>query len=438
VPEHLAAELDRLVRIEQRDGRLPSITAAVLRDGDVVWELAVGVADAASGREATADTQYRVGSITKTFTAAAILQLRDEGRLDLDDTLERHLPGAAHTPSLRRLLSHASGLQRETHDEGWLQERFAPVEELLETFDRAEQVMPGGARFHYSNLAFALLGAVVERVAGRAYETYVREKLLVPLGLGRLSFEPEPPAVNGYLVEPWSETVREEPPLGGGAWSAAGQLWGTVGDLCRWAWCLAEPDEGVLARATVEELRTVQTISDPVRWTAGYGLGVTLLREGERILAGHSGAMPGFIAAMYVSPDDRVAAAALTNNGVASLDELVTALVAAAVERWPVPAQPWRAQERPPDDVAPLLGHWFTEGHKLALRWRDGALEAKLDDAPAWKRPALLQREAPDRWRVASGWEQGELLRVERDANGAVARLVLAGYPVTREPRTWR
>src|SRR6201993_746893 len=132
LPGPLAARLEQLVRSAQREKRLPSIAVAVLRDGNVVWEAAVGAADVEADVEATPDTQYRIGSITKTFTAAAIMQLRDAGKLDLEDTIDRHVEGAAHTPSIRRLLSHASGLQRETHDDAWLSLRFAQPEELLE------------------------------------------------------------------------------------------------------------------------------------------------------------------------------------------------------------------------------------------------------------------------------------------------------------------
>ena len=168
-PEVLAAELERRVRREQRDQRLPSIAAAVLRDGELVWETAVGAADVAAARDAAPDTQYPHGSITKTFTAAAIMQLRDAGKLGLEDTLDKHVAAAAHAPTLRRLLSHTSGLQRETHDDAWLKARFADVPELLQTLGDAEQVLPPGARFHYSNLAFALLGVVVERASGIPY-----------------------------------------------------------------------------------------------------------------------------------------------------------------------------------------------------------------------------------------------------------------------------
>ena len=436
-PETLTSELERRMRHEQRDQRLPSIVAAVLRDGEVAWESAVGAADVSTEREATTDTQYRLGSITKTFTAAAIMQLRDAGKLDLEDTLDKHIDAAAHAPTLRRLLSHTSGLQRETQDDAWLKARFADVPELLETLGDAEQVLPPGARFHYSNLAFALLGVVVERASGIPYAQYVQDRLLAPLGLVRTTFEPEEPAATGYVVQPYVEDVWTDGPVSTGAWIAAGQLWGTVHDLCTWASFLAAPDEAVLARSTAEEMRTVQTIDDHVRWSGGYGLGVMLQRDGERILAGHGGSMPGFIAAMYVSPVDKVGAAVLTNSSGAALGELAKKLVAVTVDRWPVPPEPWKVEEPPPDDVVPLLGIWFMEGDAFTMRWKNGKLDARFPDDPAWKPSAVLVRESEDRWRIESGWEQGEVLRIERNGDGGITRLVLAGYPVTREPSLW-
>jgi len=433
-PDALAAELERRTRREQHDKRLPSLTAAVVRNGDLVWETAVGAADVSAGRDATPDTQYRLGSITKTFTAASIMQLRDAGKLDLEDTLDKHVEGAAHGPTLRRLLSHTSGLQRETQDDAWLKARFADVAELLETLGEAEQVLPPGARFHYSNLAFALLGIAVERISGIPYEQYVHDNLLKPLGLNRMSFEPQDPAATGYLVQPYVEGVWDEAPVETGAWVAAGQMWGTVRDLCSWAWFLADPDEAVLARPTVEEMRTVQTIDDHVRWTGGYGLGVMLQRDGERILAGHGGSMPGFIAGVYVSPADKIGVGVLTNSSTAALGDLAKQLVATTVDQWPVPPEPWRVEALPPDDVVPLLGIWFMEGEPVTLRWKNGSLDARFPDDPDWKPSAVFKRESDDRWRIVSGWEQGEALRIERDPDGNIVRMALAGYPVTRKP----
>ncbi len=366
------------------------------------------------------------------------MQLRDAGRLDLEDTLDRHLEGVAHRPTLRRLLSHSSGLQRETQDDSWLTLRFAPPDELLETLARAEQILPQGARFHYSNLAFALLGIVVERVSGTPYADYVRERLLEPVGLARTGFRPEPPAATGYLVQPYADGVWETVSVETGAWAAAGQLWGTVRDLCRWGAFLADPDESVLARSSAEEMRTVQAIDDHDRWLSGYGLGLQLRRDGDRILAGHSGSMPGFIARLYLSPQEKVVAAALTNESDAALGELGLALVRETVEEWPVAPEPWRTGEPPPEDVVPLLGIWFMEATRLVFRWREGRLEARFDEALDWEPSSVFERESEDRWRTVSGPEHGEALRLVRAPDGSVTRLVWSGYPVTREPGPWR
>ena len=435
LPDRLASELDGLVRREQRDKRLPSVAAAVVRDGDTVWETAVGAADVAEKRDAPPETQDRVGSITKTFTAAAVMHLRDAGKLGLDDTLDVHIPGAAHAPTIRGLLSHTSGMQRETQDDGWLTLRFAPAEELVATLGDAEQVLPSGARYHYSNLAFALLGIVVERASGVPYTEYVRTRILEPLGLRRITFEPEQPAAVGYLVDAFREGAVPERGVETGAWISAGQMWGTVGDLCRWAAFLASPDESVLSRATVEEMRTVQTIADHDRWTSGYGLGLALRRDGERILAGHGGAMPGFIAGVLVSPSDRIGAAALTNSSEAEVEPLVVQLIARTVDVWPVAPEPWRFEEPPPVDVESMLGIWWLEGTQMTFRWRDGKLEGRIVGIPDWRPSSVYEREGDDRWRTVSGPEQGEVLRVERGADGTVTRMIWAGYPVTREQR---
>lgn len=438
LPESLADELERLVRREQHDKRLPSVAAAVVRDGETVWATAVGAADTAAGIDATPDTQYRIGSITKTFTAAAIMQLRDAGKLDLEDTLDRHVEGAAHTPTIRRLLSHASGLQRETQDDSWLSLRFAPPDELLETLAEAELVLPSGARFHYSNLAFALLGIVVERISGMPYQDYVRERLFEPVGLTRVTFEPEPPAARGYLAQPYADGVWDTIGVETGAWASAGQLWGTAGDICRWGAFLADPDESVLASSSAEEMRTVQAIDDHERWLSGYGLGLGLRRDEDRILAGHGGSMPGFIASLLFSAKERVVAVALTNESEAALGDLGLALVGTTVEEWPVAPETWRIGEPPPDDVVPLLGIWFMEAARLVFHWREGKLEARFDGIPDWQPSSVYEREADDLWRTVSGPEHGEALRIVRTEDGSVERMVWAGYPVTREPGPWR
>jgi CubicO group peptidase (beta-lactamase class C family) len=430
----LDAALERLVASEQSSKRLPSVAAAVVRDGETIWERALGVADVDAGEDATADTQYRIGSITKTFTAVAVMQLRDAGKLDLEDPLDRHLDGVPHTPTIRRMLSHASGLQRETPGDVWVTLTFLTDEELLRDLGEAEQVLPPGARFHYSNLAFALLGQVVARVSGMPYEQYVEERILRPVGLERTTFRATAPHAQGYLVDPYRDGVHLEQPVETGSFIPSGQLWSTVSDLARWAAFLAQPDESVLAPKTFDEMRTVQVIDDHERWTSGYGLGLQLFRDGERILAGHGGAMPGFIAALRVSSKEKVGSVALTNSGTARLGALANALVAKTAELLPVAPEPWRIEEPPPAEVASALGLWWLEGTELRFSWRKGRLEARAPLSEDWMPPAVFEQEDGDVWRTVSGPEHGERLRLERDGGGEVARMFWATYLLTREP----
>jgi hypothetical protein len=177
-----------------------------------------------------------------------------------------------------------------------------------------------------------------------------------------------------------------------GAWASAGQLWGTAGDICRWGAFLADPDEAVLAASSAEEMRTVQAIADHERWTSGYGLGLGLTRDGDRILAGHGGSMPGFIAQLLFSAKDKVVVAELTNESEADLGELGVALLGATVEEWPVAPEAWRIGEPPPDDAVPVLGIWFLEATRVVFRWREGKLEARADGMPDWQPSASSAR----------------------------------------------
>ena len=434
-PDTLRVELERLVRKEQADKRLPSVAAAVVRDGELIWETAVGLAAVEAARAATPDTQYRVGSITKTFTATAVMQLRDEGKLGLEDTIDRHLGDVAYRPTIRRLLSHMSGIQREPPGDVWETLDFGSAEDVLDVLAEAEQVLPPGTRFHYSNLAFAVLGLLVERVSGKRYDEYLSERIFAPLGMERTSLAPSPPVAVGYLVHPYVDSVAEEAPVDTGGWVPAGQIWGTVRDLGRWASFLADPDAAVLRRETVEEMRVVQTIDEHERWSSGYGLGLALRREGERILAGHGGSMPGFMAMLLVSPRDRIGAVTLTNGSTVSVEELARALVRTTIEQWPTGPEEWRAGDPVPIELEGVLGVWFLEGTEMVLRWRSGRLEATFPDLPDWAPPSVFAREGDDLYRTVSGREQGERLRFVRDETGRVVKLLWATYPVTRDPR---
>ena len=421
----MSDELARLVRAAQAEHRLPSVAASVVVRGEQVLETAIGFADA-DGREATPDMQYRVGSITKTFTAAAVIALVEEGAVDLDDPIGRHVPEVGDRPlTVRRLLSHSSGLQREPPGDSWTSLAFPTPDQLLADLDRAEQPLQPGAWWHYSNLAYLLLGELVTRVGGTTYERFVEERLIGPAGLSRTGWQPSEPVARPYYVDPYSGVLRPEPDIT--EMSSAGGLWSTVGDLCRWgSWLRGR-----------EAMQAVQAMADPESWLLAWGLGLMLHRRGNRILYGHDGAMPGFLASLICSRDEDVQVAVLTNATTPSIPVTALALSLAerAIELHPREPEPWRGQESPPPEIEALLGIWWSEGSQFVFSWQDGHLEARL--VGSRQKPAVFVAEGPGRYRVASGRERGELLEVVTGEDGAVTRLNWATYPFTRAPQTF-
>ena len=415
---------------ERQADRLPSVAAAVVRKGEVVWANAVGAASYESDRAATPETQYRIGSITKTFTATAIMQLRDAGELDLDDRLEQHFEGTAQgTPMIRRMLAHLSGLQREA-GEMWVTGESPSIDDLMQDF---ELVLAPGVSHHYSNLAYALLGEVVARRTGMPYTAYVDERIIRPLGLERTTWARREPVAQGYLVDEYAGTVWREEQSDMRGTAAAGALWSTVEDLCRWMAFLAEGRDDVLAPSTVEEMWFPQAMDDPDDWSLGRGLGLMLFNVDRRIWGGHGGAMAGFLAGAYINRKTGTGAAVLVNSGTrGDVDMTTIRLAAKALELWPPEIESWRPEPEPPADVRALLGRWWSEGSDFVFTWEHGAMTARAADVPKARPPAVFERIGEGEWRVVSGRERGERLRVDGD------RLIWAGYAFTRaqEPFT--
>ena len=435
-PDALGPRLDLHLARAQAEQRSPSVSACVFRDGEVVWRGAVGVADVARDEPATTDHAYRIGSITKTFTATIVLQLREEGVLALDDPLRTHVPEVPPGPTVRDALSHLTGLQREPPGEVWESLQPPTREELLAGLEDVERVLAPGEAWHYSNLAFGLLGELVARRSAEGYEAELRRRVLEPLGLARTGFEPPGPRATGYYVHPWSDGVTVEPDMPvEGPTAAMGWLWSTVDELAVWGEFLATGSDAVLPRAALDEMARVRTMVDHDRWEVGWGLGLGLYRRGDRVFAGHGGAMPGFLAAVVVQRAERTGAAVLANTSAGLAPEtLALDLAREALERLPRTPEVWRPDEGAPPEVAPMLGRWWSEGAELLLTWDRGRLRLEALDGVPGRNLSWLTREADDRWRIVEGRERGELLRVVRDETGGPAKLYVATYPVTRGP----
>jgi CubicO group peptidase (beta-lactamase class C family) len=440
VPESLpVAELDRLRTTAQAEQRLPSISACVFRDGEIVWEHVLGVADVATSRAATTDDVYRIGSITKTFTAVLVMQLVDEGRIELEAPLRTYLPEAPVGPTIRMALSHLSGVQREPPGEIWESMQPPTREELIAGLEDAELVLRPGEQWHYSNLVFALLGEIVVRVGGESYADLLRRRILDPLGLSRTTLSPAAPKASPYYVEPYSDTVRDEPdPQVTGSTAAAGWLWSTAADLARWGTFLADGNDAVLPKASLDRMARVQTMVDEAGWSVGWGLGLELYRRGDRILVGHGGAMPGFLAGLVVHRGERTGAAVLTNTGAAASPEtLALDLTVAVLDALPRTPPPWLPAGAPPPELDGILGPWWTEGEQIILSLRGGRFRAELVGGPVGRSISWFEPDGVDRWRVVEGRERGELLRAVRGDDGTVTKLYFVTYPLTRAPSTF-
>jgi CubicO group peptidase (beta-lactamase class C family) len=426
--------VDALVAATQAAGRVPALAAAVVRAGELVHV-------ASAGDPAGPDTQFRIGSITKTFTATMVLQLRDEGRLALDDLLYRHLPGTAvGGVTLRQLLGHVSGLQREPDGRWWEREPGRELDALLAEVGPDKLAHPPYRTHHYSNLAYGLLGALLQRITGEPWAELVGKRLRQPLGLHRTTYHPEEPYIRGYVVHPWHGTLREEPRHDSKAMAPAGQLWSTLADLGGWAGFLADPDPAVLAPATMAEMCTPVAIMDPDRWTAGHGLGLALRRHGERVYVGHSGSMPGYLAVLAVHRPSRTGAVAFTNaytlHGT-TITRFGNDLLTAVLDREPPVPPPWLPASPPDPAVAPLCGRWWWMGQEYEVGWDPAAGELVMTGLTEPYGQSRFAPEGTDRWRGTAGGNDGEVLAVRRDDTGAIEALDVATFVFTRDPGNW-
>jgi len=339
-------EIDRLFRAYATKKQIPGMIWGVVIDGQMAHLGTFGVRDRASRAPVTPDTAFRIASMTKSFTALAVLTLRDDGRLSLDDPVSRWIPEFARmdaptrdTPPLtiRQLLSHSAGLPE---DNPWGDQQLSATDAMMDEW-LAKGIpfsTPPGTRYEYSNYAFGLLGRVVTKASGMPYEEYVHTRILSALGMDGSTFRfADVPAARraiGYRLKP-DGTYAEEPPLPHGVFGAMGGLLTTATDLGRYvafhlsAWpARDDEDTGPVRRASVREMAhlwspwrlTAQLVDGSLQVSeTGYGFGLRVSSDCrfERIVA-HGGGLPGFGSYMAWLPEYGVgmfAMATLTYSG---------------------------------------------------------------------------------------------------------------------------
>jgi len=446
---HVIDKLHRSAQALQAEARIPALAIAVRRNDRPTATYEVGTSG--TDRPLDAATRMRIGSVTKTFTSVLIMQARDAGLISLADPVGRYLTIPDHGElTIRQMLSHTSGLQREPHGDLWYRKEMPSREEFLADLRSAEALYPPSRRFHYSNLAYALLGQVAEKVLGRGWADLVQHRITGPLGLTATSPDVDEHSAIGYMVDPYSDEAKPESPTSFGAFGPAMQLWSTATDMATWGAFLADPlsidpDGKVLAASTLEEMRWPLTTRDGEVWSSAFGLGLIVYpRPGRALNIGHNGAMPGFLAASYGRAGGEgnpggFGIAVLASSGVAdAIFPYAQDLAERVLADDPADIAPWQPGSAAPDDLRAILGRWWSEGYELVFRYEKGALVARGADDPAGTPPAVFApTQTTDVLRTVSGREVGELLRVHRAPDGTVTSMHWATYRVTRTQETF-
>jgi CubicO group peptidase (beta-lactamase class C family) len=430
-----------------KENRIYGAAAGVVHGDELAWSAGAGLADAGSARKSSVDTLYRIASITKTFTGTAIMQLRDAGQLDLDDPVGKWIieladsarPEASGSVTIRRLLSHESGLVSEPPGTDWslLQPLYEGLAER--NLARAAEIftaVPPNTQWKYSNLGYQLLGEVVQRVSGTPYPQYLQERILDPLGMTVTSFEPLSEDLAGRCATGYSgrafsdelDVAPRMPPL----W-AEGGLWSSVKDLARWASFqlgpYAEPpaQSPVLAPRTLREMHKPRYLVDD-EWKQAWCVSWYAVRRDDVIWTQHSGGVPGFATNFCFDAKSRVAGIVLL-NGEADASQLAMDLAQIGARLVQASPPENKVPTPMPEQYKPLLGIYASPqmSELLRLEWRDSKLQFVDPNDPIW-RPELEPTDNPDQFKVGPGYRpSGEVARFRRLASGVVESVFVGG-----------
>jgi CubicO group peptidase (beta-lactamase class C family) len=336
--------------------------------------------------------------------------------------------------TIAQLLAHTAGLTSESPGQWWERSPGNDWAALDASMTGDELKHRPGARFHYSNVGYGVLGELVARLRGTTWLAAVNDEILAPLGMSRTTPMPTAPHAQGYAVHPFADILLPEPAPDAKAMAPAGQLWSTLTDLARWVAFIGGDTGEVLHPDTLAEMREPAHVEDGDYWTSGYGLGLQTLRDSGRRIAGHSGSMPGFLATAFIDPVSTTGALALTNTtaGVA-MGALTGDLIRLVEEYEPDLPAPWRPMAEYDPELLALTGLWHWGPSPYVLRLKPGGW---LDLAPMADRgrASRFRPNGDGTFTGLDGYYAGEKLRIGRDAQGAVTHLDLATFIFTRTP----
>lgn len=421
----------------------PGLAVGIVYDQELIWSKGYGWADIERKRPSSATTLYRIGSISKLFTDTALMQLRDAGKIQLDDPVAKHLPwfslknAQSDSPAItvRHLMTHTSGMPREIPGPYWNDLKFPTREQMMRLLPAQDAVLPPETSWKYSNIALAVAGEVVAVASGEPYADYIERHILRPLGMTSTKVVPAPATPGlaiGYRKRVPGHPREPEDFIDARGLTPAANLASSVEDLARFV-ALQLRDRSadgadVLKGSTLREMRRMQWLRPD--WKSGQALGFWIKRVGESVRFGHDGAVPGFKSQIDIDADGRLGVIVLVNgydaDPLAYVNQAFT-IVGPAVAQvkgvnatTPEPADPrWSAYVGTYTwkhvDVEVLL-----LGNELAMIVPDA-------DNP-WESRVLLQPAGPHTFRMAGGAASGELLTFEMGASGTAVSLTAGNY----------
>lgn len=435
----IAEALADFIGTEMEGKDIRAISIALVRDQETVWARGFGKSDPEAAIPATAETVYRVGSVSKLFTDIAIMQAVARGDIDLDAPVTRYLPdfrpinpfGGEIT--LRQLMSHRSGLVREPPVGNYFDPVESTLAETVESLNRTSLIYPPETRAKYSNAAIATVGYVLEEMYGRPFPEYVREAVLEPLGMGKSAFAPTAELEKALArAEMWTVDGRSwEAPTFQLGMSPAGSMYSTVTELAEFLSRLFAAyhgdSEGVLTRDMLQEMWTPQFAG--AETDEGFGIGFAVDRLDGHRRVGHGGAIYGFSTQLSALPDDALGVVVVASKDMAGA--VVERIAEAALQLMLTHADgrtlplPTSSHPLPEGLAIRLAGHYEGAGGQLDLAERQGRLLLVREGIPAEVRAT----DTPDSLVVDGLLRQGTVL------HPGEGLLVLAGETYRRVPK---
>lgn len=329
-----ADAIDNYIQSRIRSLHIPGLSLAIVRNGQIIKARGYGFADLQLNVPATDATVYELGSVTKQFTAAAIMMLVEEGKVSLDNSITKYFPDAPAAwqhITIRHLLTHTSGIQNHVAVPGYLGafrtnlmlETTPARDELLKMFFQLPLEFEPGETWAYDNTGYYLLGIIIETASGKSYWQFLDERIFRPLGMNATrNTDPKlllPHRASGY--EWVSDHFENRPVLLPSIAFSAGSLLSTVEDLAKWDAALYT--EKLLKRSTLEQMWTSTNTRDDMTAPFSYGFGWFVESYHGHRLVEHAGGTPGFSTVIYRFIDDRFTVIILTNRAdTVVLDQL--------------------------------------------------------------------------------------------------------------------